>query len=172
MVLRPGVIYGPGGGHFSARVGKQIGPVFFHFGGSNLLPLSFVLNCAEAIVVAGTHPNAAGKVYNVHDNDLPTASTYLREYKKQVRRIRSVRVPYVVTRTLAWALEIYNRRSQGQLPAILTRYRVAAVWRGNKFDNTRLQSLGWRQLVATPEGMDRTFNYFKSQLTNSSTPSH
>ena len=29
VVLRPGVIYGPGGGAFSGRVGLQIGPVFF-----------------------------------------------------------------------------------------------------------------------------------------------
>jgi len=30
VVLRPGVLYGPGGGHFSTRVGLQIGPRFFH----------------------------------------------------------------------------------------------------------------------------------------------
>jgi nucleoside-diphosphate-sugar epimerase len=163
VVLRPGVIYGPGGGAFSSRVGLQIGPVFFHLGGSNLLPLTYVENCAEAIVIAGTHPDSAGQVYNVHDNDLPTASGYLREYRKQVKRIRSIRLPYWVTRLLARLLEGYHRRSQGQLPAILTRYKVAAAWGGNRFDNARLTALGWRQLVSTSDGMARTFAYLREQ---------
>ena len=163
VVLRPGVIYGPGGGHFSTRVGLQIGPFFFHLGGRNLLPLSFVVNCAEAIVIAGTHPDAVNQVYNVHDDDLPTASSYLRQYKKQVKRLRSVRLPYFMTRMLARLLEIYHRRSLGQLPAILTRYKVAAAWGGNRFTNAKLRSLGWRQLVSTPEALARTFEYFRQQ---------
>ena len=163
VILRPGVIYGPGGGAFSTRVGLQIGSLFFHLGGRNLLPLSFVENCAEAVVMAGTHPDSAGQVYNVHDDDLPCASHYLRQYKRQVRRIRSVRLPYFMTCMLAWRLESYHRRSHGQLPAILTRYKVASSWGGNRFNNAKLHSLGWRQLVSTPEGMRRAFAFFRSQ---------
>jgi nucleoside-diphosphate-sugar epimerase len=170
VVLRPGIIYGPGGDHFSRRVGSQIGPLFFHFGGRNLLPLSYVLNCAEAIVIAGTHPDSAGQVYNVHDDDLPTASRYLRQYKRQAKPIRSVRLPYFVTRTLAWVLEIYHGRSQGQLPAILTGYKVAATWGGNRFCNARLHSLGWRQLVSTSDGLAQTFRYFRSQPSKTPRP--
>lgn len=163
VVLRPGVIYGPGGGAFSNRVGLQIGPVFFHLGGSNLLPLSYVVNCAEAIVVAGTHSDSAGQAYNVHDDDLPTASRYLREYKKQVRRMRSVRLPYIMTRMLAWSLESYHRRSQGQLPAIITRYKAATAWGGNTFSNAKLRALGWRQKVATSDAMAATFAYLRGK---------
>jgi nucleoside-diphosphate-sugar epimerase len=163
VVLRPGVIYGPGGGAFSSRVGLQIGPVFFHLGGSNLLPLSFVANCAEAIVLAAGHPDSAGQVYNVHDDNLPNASRYLREYKRHVKRMRSIRLPYFATRMLARWLEAYHRRSQGQLPGILTLYKVAAAWGGNRFNNTKLHSLGWRQLVATPDAMAQTFEYLRRQ---------
>jgi nucleoside-diphosphate-sugar epimerase len=157
VVLRPGVIYGPGGGAFSGRVGLQIGPLFFHLGGSNLLPLSFVDNCAEAIVVGGTHLDSAGQAYNVHDNDLMTASRYLREYKRRVQPIRSVRLPYFVTTILAWILEAYHRRSQGQLPAIITRYKAASAWGGNTFDNSKLRALGWRPLVPTSDAMAANF---------------
>ncbi|MGH9615415.1 MAG: NAD-dependent epimerase/dehydratase family protein [Acidobacteriaceae bacterium] len=163
VVLRPGVIYGPGGGAFSARVGLQIGPLFFHLGGNNLLPLSYVVNCAEAIVFAGTHPESAGQVYNVHDDDLLTASRYLREYKKHVKGIRSVRLPYFMTQTLARSLEAYHRRSQGQLPAIITRYKAASAWGGNKFDNSKLRALGWRQLVSTSDGIAQNFAYLRQK---------
>lgn len=163
VVLRPGVIYGPGGGAFSARVGLQIGPLFFHLGGNNLLPLSFVVNCAEAIVFAGTHPDSAGQVYNVHDDNLLTASRYLREYKKHVERIRSIRLPYFMTRMLARSLEAYHRRSQGQLPAIITRYKAASAWGGNQFDNSKLHALGWRPLVSTPDAMAANFAYLRQK---------
>lgn len=163
VVLRPGVIYGPGGGAFSNRVGLQIGPVFFHLGGSNLLPLAFVVNCAEAIVLAGIHPDSAGQAYNVHDDDLPTAFQYLREYKRRVKPIWSIRLPYFMTRMLAWSLQAYHRRSQGQLPAILTTYKAAAAWGGNRFNNSKLHMLGWRQLVATSDAMTENFAYLRVQ---------
>ncbi|HEY1901966.1 MAG TPA: NAD(P)-dependent oxidoreductase [Terracidiphilus sp.] len=163
VVLRPGVIYGPGGGAFSNRVGLQIGPVFFHLGGSNLLPLAYVVNCAEAIVIAGTHADSAGQVYNVHDDELPTASQYLRAYKRRVKRLRCIRLPYFMTKMLAGFLEAYHRRSQGQLPAIITRYKAAAAWGGNKFSNAKLHALGWRPLVSTPDAMAKTFEYLRGQ---------
>jgi len=163
VVLRPGVIYGPGGGAFSNRVGIQVGPVFVHMGGSNLLPLSYVENCAEAIVVAATHKDAAGQVYNVHDDEMPTAAQYLRAYKKDVKKLRSVWLPYFATRFLAGRLEGYHRRSQGQLPAIITRYKAAAAWGGNTFSNAKLHGLGWRPVVSTKDGMKRTFEYLRGQ---------
>lgn len=161
VVIRPGAIYGPGGGHFSSRVGLQIGPIFFHLGGRNLLPLSYVENCAEAIVVAGTISGAATQVFNVHDDEMPTAAKYLREYKKHVKRIRSLRLPYFLTRLGGGILEIYHRRSLGQLPAILTRYKIATEWGGNRFSNKKLHTTGWRPLISTPDAMARTFEYFR-----------
>jgi nucleoside-diphosphate-sugar epimerase len=163
VVLRPGVIYGPGGGAFSNRVGIQVGPIFVHMGGNNLLPLSFVVNCAEAIVLAATHPDAGGQVYNVHDDEMPTAAEYLRAYKKHVKKMRSVRLPYFATRFLAARLEGYHRRSKGQLPAIITRYKAAVAWGGNTFSNAKLRGLGWRPLVSTQDGMMRTFEYLRAQ---------
>jgi nucleoside-diphosphate-sugar epimerase/peptidoglycan/xylan/chitin deacetylase (PgdA/CDA1 family) len=164
VVLRPGVIYGPGGGHFSNRVGLTIGKWQFHFGGSNLLPLSYVDNCAEAVVVAGTHECAAAQVYNVHDDDLPTCRQYLRAYRKNVAKIRSISVPYWGVQLLSSLVAKYNRFSKGQLPAILTPYKAASQWGGNHFDNSKLCSVGWKQLVPTTEGLRRSFSAFRGEL--------
>jgi nucleoside-diphosphate-sugar epimerase/peptidoglycan/xylan/chitin deacetylase (PgdA/CDA1 family) len=164
VVLRPGVIYGPDGGHFSNRVGLTVGNWQLHFGGSNLLPLSYVDNCAEALVIAGTHQRAAGEVYNVHDNDLPTCREYLRAYKKNVTKIRSISVPYFAVQLLASMVAKYNRYSKGQLPAILTPYKAATQWGGNRFNNSKLRSIGWEQLVTTTEGLRRSFAAFRTEL--------
>jgi len=164
VVLRPGVIYGPGGNAFSSRVGLNMFGVFLSLGGSNLLPLSYVDNCAEAIVLAGQAPGAAGQAYNVNDDDLPTCRDYLREYKKQVTPVRSVPVPYPVLKMLSVGVERYHRWSKGQLPAIFTPYKSATMWGGNQFDNSKIKTVGWKQLVPTEEGMRRTFEWLRSQL--------
>ena len=164
VVLRPGVIYGPGGGHFSSRVGLKIGKWLLHLGGSNVLPLTYVDNCAEAIVVAGAHKHSAGQVYNVHDDDLPTCREYLREYKQHVARVKSIKVPFACLQLISRLLEKYNRYSKGQLPAVLTPYKVATEWRGNRFDNAKLRSIGWQQIVTTSEGLRRSFAVFKTEL--------
>jgi len=164
VVLRPGVIYGPGGSAFSSRVGLNLFGVFLSLGGSNLLPLSYVDNCAEAIVLAGQAPGAAGQAYNVNDDDLPTCRDYLREYKKQVTPVRSVPVPYPVLKMLSVGVERYHRWSKGQLPAIFTPYKSATMWGGNQFDNSKIKTVGWKQLVPTEEGMRRTFEWLRSQL--------
>jgi nucleoside-diphosphate-sugar epimerase len=164
VVLRPGVIYGPDGGHFSTRVGLKVGKWQLLFGGSNLLPLSYIDNCAEAVVVAGTYQRAAGQVFNVHDDDLPTCRHYLRAYRKNVAKIRTFSIPYFGVQLLSSVVAKYNRYSKGQLPAILTPYKAASQWGGNRFDNSKLRSTGWKQLVPTAEGLQRSFAAFRTEL--------
>ncbi|MCU1226431.1 MAG: epimerase [Edaphobacter sp.] len=161
VVLRPGVIYGPGGGHFSNRVGLSLFGMFVHLGGSNLLPLTYVENCAEAIVVAALHQEGDGQIYNVVDDDLVTSAQYLALYKKNVRPMRSVPVPYFALMWASKAVEGYSRRSKGQLPAIFTPYKTRAMWGGNRFSNAKLKSIGWRPVVSTQEGLGRAFAAFR-----------
>lgn len=162
VILRPGVIYGPGmAGHFSSRVGLSLFGIFLHLGGGNMLPLSYVDNCAEAIVTAGSAKNAAGQVYNVHDDSLPTSRQYLRRYRREVKKIRFVPVPYFVLMAISRLVARYHKYSHGQLPAIFTPYKTASTWGGNYFDNGALKGTGWKQLVSTDEGLRRTFAYFR-----------
>jgi nucleoside-diphosphate-sugar epimerase len=163
VILRPGVIYGPGGIAFSSRVGLNLFGLFLHLGGRNLLPLSFVDNCADAIVVAGQAAEAAGQVYNVHDDDLPTCAEYLEAYRREVKAIRCVRIPYPALAVLSHLLERYHAWSKGQLPAIFTPYKSATTWGGNRFDNSKLKRLGWKQGISTAQGMQRTFAWLRAK---------
>jgi len=162
VVLRPGVIYGPSGGGPSARIGLSLFGVFLHLGGSNLLPLSYVENCAEAAAVAGRRDDAVGNVFNVHDDALPTCRQFLRRYCREVRRMRVVTVPYALTMLVSRWVERYHERSQGQLPAVFTPYKTATSWKGLRFDNSRLKSLGWQQRVPTDEALRLTFGHMKA----------
>jgi nucleoside-diphosphate-sugar epimerase len=162
IILRPGVIYGPGGSAMSTRIGLQFPGVFLHVGGGNKLPLSYVDNCADAIVIAAAKSTGQQSVFNVHDDDLPSSRAYLRSYRRNVQRIRTVPMPYFAMTALARGIEWYHNYSAGQLPAFLTPYKVAALWKGNRFNNSKLKALGWTQLVSTEEGLARTFHALRA----------
>jgi nucleoside-diphosphate-sugar epimerase len=163
VVLRPGVIYGPGSGHFSTRVGLSLFGRFMHLGGSNLLPLTYVENCAEAIVVAALAPIAAGEVYNVVDDQLLTSRQYLQLYQQKVKRLKTIPVPYWLLQWGSGVVERYSTRSRGQLPAIFTPYKTRAMWGGNRFSNAKLKRLGWQPIVSTAEGLERSFAAFRQE---------
>ncbi|UCG50631.1 MAG: NAD(P)-dependent oxidoreductase [Candidatus Latescibacterota bacterium] len=161
VVVRPGVVYGPGGAAISTRVGIRVFGIFFHFGRNNLLPLTYVDNCAEAIVIASRQGD--GDVYNVVDDDLPTSKKFLRLYRRDVERMRYVTTPYFVTVLMSRLVERYHAFSKGQLPAVLTPYKSSNLWKGHTFDNSKLKSTGWRQLVGTEEGLQRFLAYWRTQ---------
>lgn len=159
IVLRPGAIYGPGGPRMSARVGLDLFGIFLHLGRKNILPLTYVDNCAEAFVCAAENSAFKGEIYNVVDDDLLDARTFLRRYRKAIRKMPYVTVPYAFTRLLSLAVEKYHDYSRGQLPAIFTRYKSDSLWKGNRFDNGKLHAIGWKPVVSTEEGIRRHFEY-------------
>ncbi len=53
VIVRPGVVYGPGIKGIHGRIGIDTFGPFLHLGGSNRIPLTYMDNCAEAIVLAG-----------------------------------------------------------------------------------------------------------------------
>jgi nucleoside-diphosphate-sugar epimerase len=161
VVTRPGVIYGPGGGRFSTRIGLPLPGMFLFVGHGNFLPLTFVRNCADAIALAGLR-GKPGEILNVVDDGLPTCREYLKLYRKNVEPVRYIPIPYAAAKALGGMLEWYCRYSQGQLPAVLTPYKVESLWKPTRFTNKKLKALGWKPLVTTEAGLNETFECFRN----------
>ena len=162
VILRPGYVFGPGKTELNGRVGINTFGFFIQVDGSHLLPLTFVDNCAEAIVLAGLKAGVDGEVFNVVDDDLLTSGQFLREYKKKDRRF-SVRIPYSVAYALSLLWEKYSNWSKGQLPPVFNRRRCAAEWKGNRFSNEKLhQRLGWKPRVNMEAAMASFLNQFET----------
>ena len=154
VILRPGAVFGPGRRDLSGRVGINTFGFFIHIGGTRVLPLTFVDNCAEAIVLAGLKPGVEGGIFNVVDDELLTSRQFLRAYKKKVHPFFSVRVPYPLAYGVCLAWEKYSKWSEGQLPPVFNRRRCAAEWKGNRYSNQKLrQQLGWTPRVAMAQAM-------------------
>ncbi len=164
VILRPGTVFGPGKKDLTGRIGIDTFGFFIHIGGSNLLPLTYVVNCAEAIAMAGIVPDVDGEVFNVVDDDPLTSAQFLRAYKRKVGWFFSLRLPYWFAYALCVAWENYSRWSKGQLPPAFNRRRCAAEWRGNRFPNDKLRErLAWRPRVTMQDAMSRFLEQFNTK---------
>jgi nucleoside-diphosphate-sugar epimerase len=154
VTLRPGYVFGAGKQELNGRVGIKIFGPLIQVNGANLLPLTYVDNCAEAIVLAGLTPGIDGEVFNIVDDDLLTASDFLKRYKG-ARRFRSVSVPYWAAYGACYAWEKYSNWSKGQLPPAFNRRRCAANWKSQRYSNEKLKTrLGWEPRVPMKQAME------------------
>lgn len=158
VLLRPGNVYGPGKRAIPGRVGIDSFGIYLHLGGSNKIPFTFVDNCADAIVLAGLKKGIDGEVFNILDDDLPSSRQFLKNYKKEVRKFRSIYLPPSLSYFFCFLWEKYSQWSQGQLPPLLTRAEWAAFWKPTRFSNQKLKNrLGWAQKISTEQGMQLFF---------------
>jgi len=162
VIVRPGAVFGPGKRTLTGRIGIDTFGFFIHLGGSNRLPLTFVDNCAEAIVLAGLKPDINGEVFNVVDDNPLTSREFLAAYRKKVKPFFSIQVPYFVAEGLCLAWEKYSQWSKGQLPPAFNGRRCAAEWKGNRYSNQKLKErLGWSPKVKMEEGLTAFLNQFE-----------
>ncbi|MCP4373898.1 MAG: NAD(P)-dependent oxidoreductase [Deltaproteobacteria bacterium] len=158
VLMRPGVVYGPGRNGIPGRVGLGTFGIFLHFGGSNSVPLTYVDNCADAIVLAGLMRGIDGEVFNIIDDNLPSSRQILRLYKENVKQFKSVYVPRVAGYLFYYLWEKYSNWSQGQLPPVYNRRVWHAYWKRTCYTNEKIKRLlGWEPKVSTAEGLRRYF---------------
>jgi nucleoside-diphosphate-sugar epimerase len=165
VVVRPGVIYGPGRSLLTSRVGLSIGSFLLRMGGSQTLPYTYVDNCADAICQAGLVPGVDGEVFNVVDDDLPTGRKILKLLRRHGQRIRSIWIPRPAIGPLSALYAWYSDWSQGQLPAVLSRYKSAAIWKSLTYPNAKSRNkLNWQPAISTEEGLNRTITAGLSRI--------
>ncbi len=163
VILRPGYVFGPGKRELNGRVGTNAFGLFVQVSGAQSLPLTFVDNCAEAIVLAGLKAGIDSEIFNVVDDELLTGQQFLKAYKDKTKPFVSVRIPYAVGYAMSLLWEKYCQSSKNQLPPAFNRRRCSAEWKGNRYSNQKLKErLGWKPRVP----MDRAMEAFLSQFTS------
>jgi nucleoside-diphosphate-sugar epimerase len=165
VIVRPGVVYGPGNEAIHGRVGIGTFGIFLHLGGSNPIPLTYVENCADAIVLAGLKPGVEGEVFNVVDDDLPSSRRFLSLYKSNVRRFKSLYVPHALSYLMCRLWENYAVWSENQLPPIYNQLVWHAYWKKAQYSNAKVKSrLGWSPRVSFSEALRRHFESCKRKV--------
>ena len=165
VIMRPGFVYGPGNEGLTGRVGITTFGPFLHLGGGNPIPVTYVDNCADAIVAAGLAPGVEQEVFNVVDDDLPSSRKLLRLYKQNVKKFNSYYVPHFVSYAMCYLWEWYSQWSEGQLPPAFSRKLWHNSWKKTKYTNQKHNSrAGWVQRVSTEEGLRRYFEACRNRL--------
>lgn len=165
VIVRPGLTIGPGKAKIPGRVGIDTFGVFLHLGLANRMPFTYVDNCAEAIVLAGLKKGIEGQVINVIDDNLPRSWTFLRLYKKRVRKFFSISVPYPLFYLFNYLWEKYSLRSEGQLPPAFNRRTCAAYFKGNTYSNEKAKRLlGWHPRIGMNDSLEMFFRFAREAV--------
>ncbi len=159
-VIRPGMIYGP---HnlFNAWVGLQAGPaLWIRTGGFAPIPLTYVENCAEAIVLAAIEPKAIGETINIVDDETPTQRRYARELQKRSgAHPKIVPVPLFVLNAVAhaaWATNRYLLNGKAKIPGLFVPPQLAARAKPLRYSNAKAKRLlGWSPRYTLEAALDR-----------------
>jgi nucleoside-diphosphate-sugar epimerase len=156
VVVRPGVIFGPGRGALSTRVGLTFAGWTFRIGSARLLPYTFVDNCAAAIGLAGTAADVIGETFNILDDDLPSVSGVISAYRRNGRGLRAIWLPQNAIGPLSSLYDWYHKYSKGQVPGVITRDRTETIWKPLRFANTKAKvRLAWTPHVPMAEALDK-----------------
>jgi nucleoside-diphosphate-sugar epimerase len=161
IVIRPGAIYGPGKDWDFGRAlsVKSCDIIFAPFGPFRL---TYVDNCADAIVKAISAPAGPTRIFNIVDDELPS---YWR-YHKACRRAGAlagfpIPVPWLIVAGLGRMVRLLNRlafRDRAKLPELLEYKRQQARWRPLRYSNELARTaLDWSPKIGFEEGIVRTF---------------
>ena len=160
-VVRPGIVYGPNNRSplvpvTSLRSLKRKAYLLVG-GGRRQVPLVYVENLVDALLLLLDCESCAGHVYNVIDTDPPTERTYL----DIVQRVTGSPLPIVAVPTtaflpLAYALQTLKRlRGCGGMDVV---HGLRRVTKHVRFDAGKLQrELGWTSRVGLEQGMVESF---------------
>lgn len=162
-ILRPGVIYGKDN-LWTARLGAGLGEgSWLRIGAYSKLPLSYVENCADAIVMAAEQEAAIGQTINVLDDNPPTQRQYAKALLAQVPNPpKFVPVNWTVMRmvgNLAWAVNQRLLGGNAKLPGVLIPARLHARFKSLKYSNAKLkQCLGWEPRFGVEDAIARSLD--------------
>ena len=158
VILRPGLIYGPGRTIFP-HLGVVAGSRFVAVGrGDLLLPLVHVESVVDAMIALAVSPAAAGKIYQVVDDDEITRAGYLELLQElSGHRPRALYLP-VAPVALVYGAVAAVRRATGisRLPQLsVQKLRMRAV--EARYGTLRLQAdTGWRPRATLRDGLARS----------------
>jgi nucleoside-diphosphate-sugar epimerase len=160
-ILRAGVLYGRG--HlWNARLGVALRPnLWLRIGNRAEMPLTYVENCADAILSAAEHQEAIGETLHIVDDDLPTQRGYADAVASRMpRRPWKLPVSWSLMRSVARAAWEVKTRLLGDreiLPGVLVPARLHARFKPLRYGNERAKRiLAWSPRYSLEAALERS----------------
>jgi predicted dehydrogenase/nucleoside-diphosphate-sugar epimerase len=156
-VIRPGVIFGPGVEPSSPAGSFAMSGRWIVVGNGSLpLPLVYVDDVVDALLLASSRPGVEGALVNLVDPARVTQRELIRIAQAARPNIKASYVPKFVLMTASVGIEALGRLLKRAVP--LSRYRIRSIRPLSNFDQSAVQEkLGWTPGVGVIEGLRRTF---------------
>jgi 2-alkyl-3-oxoalkanoate reductase len=159
-LIRPGMIYGRES-LWNACHGADFGSKWLLVGPNALIPVTYVENCAEAIVLSVSSPAAVGEVFNIVDDDLPTRRKFTAALVKRTENPpQVVPLPWAVMRgisSLAWFVNQQILKGQARLPGLIIPASLDARLKPFRYTNAKAKSmLNWNPRYSLEAALDRS----------------
>ncbi|MGC2530411.1 MAG: NAD-dependent epimerase/dehydratase family protein [Candidatus Acidiferrum sp.] len=157
VLLRPGRVFGPGMTLLTPEVARRMGNFFVVLGnGTRELPLVYVEDVIDAIVLAAETSKFDGRIFHIVDRTKITQNQVVRDYiLKNAPQARIVHLPVAIFYGLALAIEVLSKALNRQAP--LSIYRVKSAMARMQFDCSRAENeLGWQPRVGVASGLQET----------------
>ncbi|MBI9099196.1 MAG: NAD-dependent epimerase/dehydratase family protein [Spirochaetaceae bacterium] len=160
-ILRPGVIFGRDN-LWTARLGMQAGSrLWISTGLFAKLPLTYVENCAEAIVMASEQTGSEKiTILNIVDGKSPTQLSYMRELRKNMSsKPLILPVLWIFMRflaRLAWLVNLFFFKGTAKIPGLFVPSRIHARSKPLFYKNKKIVTqLNWKPRFSWKEGIQR-----------------
>jgi nucleoside-diphosphate-sugar epimerase len=160
-VIRPGTIYGPGGRGGLVRAGVKLGRLNVIFGGGhNLLPMTYVENVVDALVLAARSEAVCGQAYNIVDDDVVSQRMYVERMGQALGLQQStVYLPLPVVRVLATGADFARAALRGRRSPQGLFHRISRSLQSVRYDTSRAKKeLAWQPKVSFEEALKRMRN--------------
>ena len=104
VILRPGIIYGPGDRHALPRFIEKIqsGKMKFIGRGDRLINNTYVGNLVDAMLLAVEKPDVLGETFNIRDERLVTREEFVNTIADYLGKPHPRHVPEIIPRLLGW----------------------------------------------------------------------
>ncbi|AFY35739.1 NAD(P)-dependent oxidoreductase [Calothrix sp. PCC 7507] len=160
-ILRPGMVYGRDY-LWNACLGVKVSDrLWIRIGGQAQMPLTYVENCADAIVAAAESPAAIGQTLNIVDDDLPTQNVYADKLKNLLSPSPyTIPISWMVSNLVAQTFWLGNKlllAGKIKLPGILVPARLHARFKPLSYSNIRAQQvLTWQPKYSLDAALARS----------------
>ncbi len=170
VCLRPGTIFGEGGDIYTPMMGFSAGTKLFAIIGNGkfILPLVYIDNLVDAIILAINGKNSAGQTYNVVDPDHITKRDYMDTLLRRLYpRASLFYLPFYLVYAIVFLQETIFTLLKRK--PFLTRYRLTSSQRSIVYDSSKMQKeLNWKPATSLRDAIGKVLAYEKAKQKSSS----
>jgi nucleoside-diphosphate-sugar epimerase len=155
FIMRVGAVLGPSR-LWNSHLGHALGPILVRFGSKGEVPVTYIDNCAKALVLAAETPLSGFEVINVIDDDLPDRATYIRALSKSGWPLFVIPISWKVLSGVGVMFSLIPNLSK-KLPGLLRPGVLRSRMMPMRYDNSKLKlRLKWHVAMSFDAAFKRS----------------